>query len=84
MVTSIVHRGTGIFLAFGTILVCAGLIALAWSESAFAELRARIEDRILGVEQRNVRTLEQLSDTVALIELRFADGEEEQRASQSA
>lgn len=40
MVTSIVHRGTGIFLAFGTILVCAALIALAWSESAFVELRA--------------------------------------------
>jgi hypothetical protein len=51
---------------------------------AFAELRARIEDRILGVEQRNVRTLEQLSDTVALIERRFADGEAEERAARSA
>jgi succinate dehydrogenase / fumarate reductase cytochrome b subunit len=40
MVTSIVHRGTGIFLAFGTILVCSGLVALAWSESAFAQHRA--------------------------------------------
>jgi len=40
MMTSIVHRGTGIFLAFGTILVCVGLLALAWSESAFAALRA--------------------------------------------
>jgi hypothetical protein len=47
---------------------------------AFAELRARIEDRILGVEQRNVRTLEQLSDTVALIERRFDAGEEERAA----
>jgi len=51
---------------------------------AFAELRARIEDRVLGVEQRNVRTLEQLSDTVALIERRFATGEEEERAARSA
>ena len=40
MMTSIVHRGTGIFLAFGMILVCVGLLALAWSENAFAELRA--------------------------------------------
>jgi succinate dehydrogenase / fumarate reductase cytochrome b subunit len=40
MVTSIAHRATGVFLAFGTILVCWGLVALAWSESAFAELRA--------------------------------------------
>jgi hypothetical protein len=52
--------------------------------TAFAELRARIEDRILGVEQRNVRTLEQLSDTVALIERRFAAGEAEERAARSA
>jgi len=40
MVTSILHRATGIALAAGTILVCAGLVALAWSESAFATLRA--------------------------------------------
>jgi hypothetical protein len=37
----------------------------------FAELRRRVEERILGVEQRNVRTLEQLSDTVALLETRL-------------
>src|SRR6185312_14012396 len=48
----------------------------------FAELRARIEERILGVEQRNVRTLEQLSDTVALIERRFS--EDDERAARSA
>jgi len=42
----------------------------------FAELRARIEERILGVEQRNVRTLEQLSETVALIERRFSEDDE--------
>lgn len=47
----------------------------------FAELRARIEERILGVEQRNVRTLEQLSDTVALIERRFS--EDDERAAHS-
>jgi hypothetical protein len=48
----------------------------------FAELRARIEERVLGVEQRNVRTLEQLSETVALIERRFSDDDE--RAARSA
>jgi hypothetical protein len=47
---------------------------------AFAELRARIEDRILGVEQRNVRTLEQLSDTVSLIERRLLSDEQDQEA----
>jgi len=40
MVTSLLHRATGIALAFGTILVCAGLVTLAWSESAFADIRA--------------------------------------------
>jgi hypothetical protein len=50
---------------------------------AFAELRARLEDRILGVEQRNVRTLEQLSDTVALIERRFS-AEDDEAIVQSA
>jgi hypothetical protein len=47
---------------------------------AFAELRARIEERVLGVEQRNVRTLEQLSDTVALIERRFSAGDDSRAA----
>jgi succinate dehydrogenase / fumarate reductase, cytochrome b subunit len=40
MVTSILHRATGIALAFGTILVCAGLVALAWNENAYADIRA--------------------------------------------
>ncbi|MGH8172463.1 MAG: succinate dehydrogenase, cytochrome b556 subunit [Rhodanobacteraceae bacterium] len=40
MVTSIVHRVTGIFLAVGTLLVVTGLVTLAWSEAAFADLRA--------------------------------------------
>jgi hypothetical protein len=48
--------------------------------AAFAELRARIEDRILGVEQRNVRTLEQLSDTVSLIERRLLSDEQDEEA----
>ena len=38
MVTSILHRGTGIFLALGTLLVCAGLIALASGPEAFARV----------------------------------------------
>ncbi|MBI3439229.1 MAG: hypothetical protein HY054_11385 [Proteobacteria bacterium] len=52
--------------------------------TAFAELRARIEERILGVEQRNVRTLEQLSATVELIERRFADSEADAGVARSA
>lgn len=39
----------------------------------FQDLRARIEDRIHGIEQRSVRTLEQVADTVAMIEQRFLD-----------
>jgi localization factor PodJL len=38
----------------------------------FDALRRRVEDRILGVEQRSVRTLEQVADTVAMLEQRFA------------
>lgn len=40
MATSIVHRGTGIFLAIGMLLVCWGLIALASGPAAFANVRA--------------------------------------------
>ncbi|HVV97819.1 MAG TPA: succinate dehydrogenase, cytochrome b556 subunit [Rhodanobacteraceae bacterium] len=40
MVTSILHRATGIFLALGTILVCAALIALASGADAFAKVAA--------------------------------------------
>ena len=40
MVTSIVHRGTGIFLALGTLLVCAGLLALASGPDFYAKLSA--------------------------------------------
>lgn len=40
MVTSIVHRVTGVALALGTILLCLALIALASGPAAFAELHA--------------------------------------------
>jgi succinate dehydrogenase / fumarate reductase cytochrome b subunit len=40
MVTSILHRGTGVFLALGTALVCVGLIALASGPEAFAKVSA--------------------------------------------
>lgn len=38
----------------------------------FADVRRRIEERILGVELRSVRTLEQVADTVAILEQRFS------------
>ena len=40
MVTSIVHRGTGIFLALGLLLVAWALIALASGPDAFAKVTA--------------------------------------------
>jgi len=40
MVTSIVHRGTGLFLALGTALLCVGLLALASGPEAFAKVSA--------------------------------------------
>ena len=40
MVTSIVHRGTGIFLALGLLLVAWALIALASGREAYAEVGA--------------------------------------------
>lgn len=41
----------------------------------FKALRQRMEDRILGVEQRSVRALEQVADTMSVLEKRFS-GEE--------
>lgn len=38
MVTSILHRATGIALAFGTILLCVALVALATGPEAFARV----------------------------------------------
>ena len=40
MVTSILHRATGIALALGSVLVVAGLVALAAGPEAFARVRA--------------------------------------------
>lgn len=40
MVTSILHRATGVALSFGTLLVTAALLALAAGEADFATLRA--------------------------------------------
>lgn len=51
--------------------------------TAFESLRQRLDDRLLGVELRGVRTLEQLEETIGLIENRFAD-EAGSRESQSA
>lgn len=41
----------------------------------FAALRQRMEERIAGVESRSVRALEQLGETVGLIEQRFSRAE---------
>jgi len=51
--------------------------------AAFESLRTRIEERVLGVELRSVRTLEQVVDTVALLEQRLLSAEQD-KASQSA
>ena len=40
MVTSILHRATGIALALGSVMVVAGLVALAAGPEAFARVRA--------------------------------------------
>jgi hypothetical protein len=52
----------------------------------FEILRSRIEERVLGVELRSVRTLEQVVDTVALLEQRLLNAREpdEEQAAQSA
>lgn len=42
----------------------------------FDGLRRRIEERILDVEQRSVRALEQAADTMAVLEQRFSDSPE--------
>lgn len=51
----------------------------------FETLRARIEERVLGVELRSVRTLEQVVDTVAILEQRLLNaGADDEQAAQSA
>lgn len=47
----------------------------------FDALRRRVEERILGVEQRSVRTLEQVADTVAMLEERFTGRQDGERQS---
>lgn len=42
----------------------------------FDALRRRIEERILDVEQRSVRALEQAADAMTVLESRFSDGPE--------
>jgi hypothetical protein len=51
----------------------------------FETLRSRIEERVLGVELRSVRTLEQVVDTVVLLEQRLLNtGETDEQAAKSA
>lgn len=50
----------------------------------FQALRKRIEERVLGVEQRSVRALEQVADTMAVLERRFSGVEESFDAAKSA
>ena len=51
----------------------------------FETLRTRVEERVLGVELRSVRTLEQVVDTVALLEQRLLNtSEAEDQAAKSA
>jgi hypothetical protein len=51
----------------------------------FETLRSRIEERVLGVELRSVRTLEQVVDTIAQLEQRLLNiGESDEQAVKSA
>lgn len=45
----------------------------------FDALRRRVEERILGIETRSVRTLEQVADTVQMLEERFMGGDSGER-----
>ncbi|MBN8607225.1 MAG: hypothetical protein J0L81_09930 [Caulobacterales bacterium] len=47
----------------------------------FEQLRQRIEDRIMGVEHRSVRALEQVAETVAVIEKRLSGENREVRSA---
>jgi hypothetical protein len=52
--------------------------------NAFEALRRRVEERIIGVEQRSVRMLEQVADTVSMIEERFVATQRDIAAVKSA
>lgn len=45
----------------------------------FDALRRRVEERILGIETRSVRTLEQVADTVQMLEERFMSRDDGER-----
>lgn len=45
----------------------------------FDGLRRRVEERILGIETRSVRTLEQVADTVQMLEERFMSRDDGER-----
>ena len=47
----------------------------------FEALRRRMEERILGVEQRSVRALEQVAETVSVMERRFNHGESDAKSA---
>lgn len=49
--------------------------------SEFEALRQRMEERIHGVEQRSVRALEQVAETVSIIERRFHAGDSEAKSA---
>jgi hypothetical protein len=50
----------------------------------FIELRRRIDDRILGLEQRSITALERVCQSVALIEQRLTHHDEDARDARSA
>ncbi|MFT3728645.1 MAG: hypothetical protein QM759_12545 [Terricaulis sp.] len=50
----------------------------------FIELRRRIDDRILGLEQRSITALERVCDSVAMIEQRLTQQDEDMRDMRSA
>lgn len=50
----------------------------------FIELRRRIDDRILGLEQRSISALERVCDSVAMIEQRLAHPDDDLRDTRSA
>ena len=51
---------------------------------SFEALRVSVEERILGIELRSVRTLEQVADTVAMLEERLTGPEIAPEAAQKA
>ncbi|PZO46496.1 MAG: hypothetical protein DCF16_18895, partial [Alphaproteobacteria bacterium] len=52
--------------------------------AAFEALRKRVEERIIGVETRSVRMLDQVADTVAMIEQRFVASQRDESIAKSA